>query len=87
MFMTKVVKFILFDGFCVYGSLKKSGFITVSIRRTNGMVAYTPSLTEKNPIIGMKVPFYLPKKWIKNKQAYDTTFIFSLVGGFRKTFG
>lgn len=87
MFITKVVKRILLDEFCVYGSLNKTGFITVSIRRTNGMVAYTPSLTEKNPFVGIKLPFYLPKSWAKNKAFYDTTFIFNLTNGFKKTFG
>jgi hypothetical protein len=66
----------------------KSGFIKVSIRRTNGMVAYTPSLDEKNPLIGKEIYFYLPKSWIQHKDSFkETTFIFSLTRGFQFGFG
>ena len=87
MLMTRVVKKLLLEKFCIYGSLNKSGWVTASIRRTNGMVALTPTLDEKNMLINLKVPFYISKNKFKQKKIYDTTFTFSLVTGFKPSFG
>ena len=81
------IQLLSLDKYCIYGSLNRAGWVYASIRRTNGMIAYTASLTDKNPFIGVVIPFYVPRKLIVHKRLYDTTFIYLLGRGFRKTYG
>ena len=84
---TKITKVILLDNLCLYGSLSKPGWTKVSIRRSNGMVVLTPTLNEKNPLIGLSFTFYVPEKVFKRKAMWETTFTFSLYRGFVGQFG